>query len=196
MSDMPTNNETEAAATLPDRPALTRFLWALLRDPVTFLALSFLLLLVMVAAAPDWFAPFDPTAQSLRMRNSPPLTWPADGPVHLFGTDTLGRDIFSRVIHASRVSLLVAFFGVLVSGFVGVLLGVIAGTLRGRTDDVIMRLADLQLGFPFLMLALLVLYALGPEPCQHHPDLCHRALARLCPCGPVAGHVLAGSAFH
>jgi peptide/nickel transport system permease protein len=153
----------EQASAVPDRPGIGVFLRALLRDRVTFAALLFMALLAVMAAAPELLAPYDPTAQSLRMRNSPPLTWPAEGPMHLLGTDTLGRDILSRIIHSARVSLVVAFCGVAVSGVAGVLLGVTAGTLRGRSDDVIMRLADLQLGFPFLMLALLVLYALGPS---------------------------------
>lgn len=155
--------QTEAVSDLPDRPGLGLYVRALLRDPVTFGALTFMVLLVICAVTPELVAPYDPTSQSLRMRNSPPMTAPADGFVHLLGTDTLGRDILSRIIHSARVSLLVAFCGVAVSGVVGVALGVTAGALRGRTDDLIMRLADLQLGFPFLMLALLVLYALGPS---------------------------------
>ncbi|MET1416673.1 ABC transporter permease [Roseibium sp. HPY-6] len=153
----------EKASDLPVRPGLAQFLSALVRDPVTFLALAFMLILALFTVFPEWFAPYEPTAQSLRTRNSPPLTFPADGPVHLFGTDTLGRDIFSRIVYSARVSLLVAFCGVIASGLLGISLGVVSGTLRGRTDDIIMRLADLQLGFPFLMLALLVLYALGPS---------------------------------
>lgn len=157
------SNTMEKTDSLPDRPGFQQFAFALLRDPITFLALAFMVLLALFAIFPETFAPYDPTAQSLRTRNSPPLTVPASGPIHLFGTDTLGRDIFSRIIFSARVSLLVAFCGVAASGALGILLGVIAGTLRGRTDDLIMRLADLQLGFPFLMLALLVLYALGPS---------------------------------
>ncbi|MCT8162170.1 ABC transporter permease [Pseudoruegeria sp. SHC-113] len=154
---------TEAASALPDRPSASLYMRALLRDPVTLAALLFVLLLILCAVMPGVLAPYDPTAQSLRMRNSPPLAWPADGPVYLLGSDALGRDILSRIIYSARVSLLVAVCGVAVSGAIGIAAGVTAGTLRGRTDDVIMRLADLQLGFPFLMLALLVLYALGPS---------------------------------
>lgn len=137
---------------------------ALLRDWLTALALLFLAFVILCAIAPDLFAPYEPTAQSLLMRNKPPLTLPSDGTFpHLFGTDTLGRDIFSRVVYGARVSVLVAVFGVLISGSLGVLLGTIAGTFRGRTDDIIMRIADLQMGFPFTMLALLFLFALGPS---------------------------------
>ncbi len=160
--EISTDDAVELASELPDRPGVAVYARALLRDPVTLLALAFMVLLVLFAAFPSLFAPYEPTAQSLMKRNSPPLSPGPDG-LYFFGTDTLGRDILSRIIHAARVSLLVAFCGVLVSGFVGVTMGVIAGTLRGRVDDLIMRLADLQLGFPFLMLALLVLYALGPS---------------------------------
>lgn len=157
------HERTESAVMPSDRPGVWIFVRALLRDPVTLAALAFMVLVVAMAAFPEAFAPYDPTTQSLRMRNSAPLTRPVDGFPHLLGTDTLGRDILSRIIHSARVSLLVAFFGVLVAGAIGVSLGVVAGALRGTADDAIMRLADLQLGFPFLMLALLVLYALGPS---------------------------------
>lgn len=159
----PEKAPVEHVKSVPDRPRLRQFVFALLRDPVTLLALIFMVSLIAVASFPEFFSPYDPTAQSLLKRNSPPMTWIPNGPVYILGTDTLGRDILSRIIYSARVSLLVAFCGVAVSGTIGVMLGVIAGTLRGRIDDLIMRLADLQLGFPFLMLALLVLYALGPS---------------------------------
>lgn len=148
----------------PDSPGPWAYVRALFRDKVTFLSMSFLLLLIFTATFPNPMAPYVPTDQSLMMRNQPPMSIGSDdGFPYLLGTDLLGRDILSRIIHGARVSLLVAFFGVVVSGLVGVVLGLIAGVTRGRTDDVIMRLADLQLGFPFLMLALLVLYAIGPS---------------------------------
>lgn len=162
----PQDDETdtfESGDGLPDNVSQYQIASALIRDPVTLLALIYMISIILIAMFPEFFSPYDPTAQSLRTRNSPPLTWPKDGFVHLLGTDTLGRDILSRIFYSARVSLLVAVSGVLVSGFFGITLGVVAGTLRGRTDDVIMRFADLQLGFPFLMLALLVLYALGPS---------------------------------
>lgn len=156
-----TRDETALA---PRRVGAGMFIRALVRDRVSFLALVFLVFLILCAVVPGWIAPYEPTAQSLMMRNKPPMTVPAGGGFpHLLGTDTLGRDILSRIVHGTRISLLVAFFGVLVSGSIGITLGTVAGVLRGRTDDVVMRVADLQMGFPFTLLALLFLYAIGPS---------------------------------
>lgn len=143
-------------------PGLGVFLRALLRDRTTLLAAGFLVVLLAAAVLAEFVAPYDPTYVNLRMRNSPPFT-PGTGLVpHLLGTDQLGRDILSRIIFGARVSLLVALFGVVLSASVGVAMGLVAGYTRGRTDDVIMRLVDLQMGFPFLLFAMFVLYAIGP----------------------------------
>lgn len=143
-------------------PGIAVVLRALLRDRTIFLAAVFLVVLVVSAILADVVAPYDPNFITLRNRNAPPMT-PGSGTVpHLLGTDQLGRDILSRIIHGARVSLLVAFFGVLLSAGFGVLMGLTAGYMRGRTDDLIMRLVDLQMGFPFLLFAMFVLYAIGP----------------------------------
>jgi peptide/nickel transport system permease protein len=144
------------------RPGAGVVLRALLRDKTIFLAAAFLVLLILAAVFADFVAPYDPNLITLRNRNAPPMA-PGSGIVpHLLGTDQLGRDILSRIVHGARVSLLVAFFGVLLSSVVGVLMGLIAGYMRGRLDDLIMRLVDLQMGFPFLLFAMFVLYAIGP----------------------------------
>src|SRR5207244_12480264 len=84
------------------------------------------------------------------------------GSFRLLGTDQLGRDELARLIFASRVSLSVGVATVVVSGIIGVIVGLVAGYYRGRVDDVLMRLVDIQMGFPSLLLALVVLYAAGP----------------------------------
>jgi peptide/nickel transport system permease protein len=97
------------------------------------------------------------------MRNKPPLTMPEDGGSlpHLMGTDQLGRDELSRLIFGGRISLAVGLVSVAISGIAGTILGLLAGFYRGHVDDAIMRLVDIQMGFPSLLLALFVLYVIG-----------------------------------
>ncbi len=137
---------------------------ALLRDPVTFIALAIFVLILFGAVTAELIAPHDPLEQDLRMRNMPPLSPAAEenAPRHLLGTDPLGRDILSRIIFGSRVSLTVGLSSALVSGIIGSLLGIIAGYFRGPVDDVVMRLVDIMMSIPVIMLALLVLFSLGP----------------------------------
>lgn len=86
----------------------------------------------------------------------------AGRPPHLLGTDALGRDTFSRLMFGARISMAVGFATVLISGSLGVLLGLLAGFYRGKVEDVIMRVVDLQMSLPSLLLALFVLFVLGP----------------------------------
>ena len=155
----------QAPATRQSAPAgrLQMYSRALLHDKITLVALLFLLVLMIAAVFAPWVAPFDPNDQSLFMRNMPPLTMPEEGGSipHLLGTDFLGRDELSRIIFGGRISLAVGVASVLVSGSIGTVLGLLAGFYRGPVDDVIMRLVDIQMGFPALLLALFVLYVLG-----------------------------------
>ena len=112
---------------------------------------------VVVAVAAPALAPGDPIKNSLLDRLTPP-TW---GGEHPLGTDTLGRDVASRLLHGARVSLLVGFLAVLLAGVSGVVLGLVSGWYRGWLDDVLMRLGDVQLAFPVLVLAVAVLAVLG-----------------------------------
>ena len=124
---------------------------------------GFVLLLVVVAAAAPLIAPQDPVRQSLRGRLAAPTLSASDGKSHLFGTDHLGRDVLSRVIFGARVSLIVGFAAVLVGGLVGAALGLLAGFRRGWADTVIMTLADAQLAFPFILLAIGIIAVFGPS---------------------------------
>jgi peptide/nickel transport system permease protein len=139
----------------------------LLRDPVTFFATMILAMVLISAVGAELVAPHDPLQQDLKLRNQPPLARALDendlptGFPFLLGTDPLGRDILSRIIFGARVSLTVGLTSALVSGLIGTLLGVIAGYYRGAVDDLIMRLVDIQMSIPVLLLALLVLFALG-----------------------------------
>jgi peptide/nickel transport system permease protein len=124
---------------------------------------AFVLALAVVALGAQWIAPQDPTRQSLRGRLSAPTLEGADGRAHVLGTDHLGRDVLSRVIWGARVSLVVGFAAVLVGGVVGATLGVVAGYRGGWTDSVIMTVADAQLAFPFILLAIGIIAVLGPS---------------------------------
>jgi peptide/nickel transport system permease protein len=123
----------------------------------------FIALLGAVAAVAPRLAPQDPIRQSLRGRLSPPTFDGADGRAHLFGTDHLGRDVLSRVIYGSRVSLVVGFSAVVVGGLLGSALGILAGFAGARVDGVIMTIADAQLAFPFILLAIGIIAVLGPS---------------------------------
>jgi len=123
----------------------------------------FIALLGVVAAAAPWLAPQDPIRQSLRGRLSPPTLEGADGRSHLFGTDHLGRDVLSRVIYGSRVSLVIGFSAVVIGGLLGSALGMLAGFAGNRVDGVIMTVADAQLAFPFILLAIGIIAVLGPS---------------------------------
>jgi peptide/nickel transport system permease protein len=124
---------------------------------------GFILLLVLMAVTAPWLAPHDPTRQSLRARLVAPTLEAADGRAHLMGTDHLGRDVLSRMIYGSRVSLLVGFAAVLVGGLVGSALGILAGFRGGWVDTAIMTVADAQLAFPFILLAIGIIAVLGPS---------------------------------
>jgi peptide/nickel transport system permease protein len=140
------------------------FLRALVRDGVTLSALIFIIVIISAAIWADFVAPHNPYKQELRLRNTGPnLEAPTQGGLpHVLGTDQLGRDELSRLSYGGRISLAVGISTVLVSGSIGTVMGLVAGFYRRWVDDVIMRLVDIWMGFPSLMLALAVLYALGP----------------------------------
>ena len=147
-----------ASARAERGPSRTRRTRALAAGGAVFVAL-----LIAAAAAAPLIAPADPIRQSLRGRLSAPTLEGADGKAHVLGTDHLGRDVFSRVIYGARVSLLVGFAAVVVGGLVGATLGLLAGFRGGWTDSVIMTLADAQLAFPFILLAIGIIAVLGPS---------------------------------
>ena len=124
---------------------------------------AFVLLLGAVAMAAPWLAPHDPTRQSLRDRLAAPTLEAPDGRARLLGTNHLGRDVLSRVIYGARVSLVVGLSAVVVGGALGATLGIAAGFRGGFADSVIMTLADAQLAFPFILLAIGIIAVLGPS---------------------------------
>ncbi|PYO02830.1 MAG: peptide ABC transporter permease [Candidatus Rokuibacteriota bacterium] len=121
------------------------------------------LAVVAVALAAPLVSPFDPIGQDLENRLKPPGWQDGEGRVHPLGTDHLGRDILARVIFGARPALLVGVAAVLISGVLGMVTGLLSGYFGGRVDDVLMRLADIQLAFPFILLAIAVIGVLGPS---------------------------------
>jgi peptide/nickel transport system permease protein len=130
-------------------------------DPLAAAGVLVVIVAVAVAALAPALAPADPIKNSLLDRLTPPM-WTAGGSArHLLGTDTLGRDVASRLLHGARVSLAVGFSAVVLAGVLGVALGLVSGWYGGRLDDALMRLGDVQLAFPVLVLAVAVLAVLG-----------------------------------
>ncbi|HKZ08414.1 MAG TPA: ABC transporter permease [Methylomirabilota bacterium] len=116
---------------------------------------------VLVAAFAPALAPADPVRNRLLDRLTPPM-WAEGGTArHPLGTDTLGRDVLSRLLYGARVSLVVGLAAVLVAGVVGVAFGLVAGYRGGWPDDLLMRLGDIQLAFPVLLLGVAVTAVLG-----------------------------------
>jgi peptide/nickel transport system permease protein len=120
-------------------------------------------LIASAAVLAPWVAPWDPARQMLVKRLRPPA-WQARGAwEHPLGTDHLGRDILSRILHGGRISLGVGLASVGLAALIGVSLGLLAGFNGGRTDAVIMRVVDVFLAIPYILLAMGVVFALGPS---------------------------------
>jgi peptide/nickel transport system permease protein len=145
---------------LSRRDATARMLRPLVRSKVRLAGLAILVVFVVCAALAPLLAPHDPDAGDLAQRiRSPGLL--GGSLDHPLGTDQLGRDILSRLLHGSRVSLVVGLSAVTLAGTIGVVLGLISGYYGGWVDAVIMRLADMQLAFPGILLAIAILSVLG-----------------------------------
>ena len=133
----------------------------LARDWPAVLGLLVILLTSIAAVAAPSLAPVDPVKNDLLARLTPPM-WVAGGDrAHPLGTDTLGRDVMSRLLYGARVSLLVGLAAVVLAGAAGVMLGLVAGYYRGWLDDVLMRVGDIQLAFPVILLGVALLSVLG-----------------------------------
>ena len=135
------------------------FVYSFRRSPSAMVSAAALLLFILVALLAPWIAPqnpFDPAALELANARIPPA-WLADGQLRFpLGTDGQGRDLLSVLMFGLRISLLVSFCATLFSLVVGVTLGLVSGYAGGRIDNLIMRLADMQLSFPTILVALLI----------------------------------------
>lgn len=132
-------------------------------DKAGLIGLTLVLLLVALAVLAPLLAPHDPAAQNLRARLLPPVWLDKGSWTYLLGTDHLGRDVLSRLIYGSQVSLAVGAGVVLLAGGFGTVMGLLAGYFGGRTDGFIMRWVDTQVAFPGLLLALIILAVVGPS---------------------------------
>jgi peptide/nickel transport system permease protein len=162
MSDCP------GEGTVPTTRRETRF-WRELRRAARVMvdarwpifAVVFLLAASIAAAFGPVLSPLDPNRQNLVLRLAGPMAPGPDGAVFWLGSDALGRDVLSRLLYGARVSLLVGFAAITVGGSIGIVAGLLSGYFGGWVDDLIMRLGDIQLAFPFILLAIMFLVVLG-----------------------------------
>jgi len=145
-----------------ERSEWRRALLSLRKSRAAVVGLIVLGCVVGLAIFADWISPHNPNEQVLEQRLMPPAWLEGGSRQHLLGTDHLGRDILSRVIFGSRISLTVGILAVIISGLLGVGAGLMAGFYGRRLDVTIMRFVDIQLAFPFILLALAVIGVLGP----------------------------------
>ena len=142
-------------------PAFDRLALALARNRFASLAAVFLLLIVAAAVLAPLVSPYDPNAQHVLDRLTPPF-WQAGGSRdHLLGTDELGRDVLSRIIWGARTSLTIGIAVVAISVVVGTVTGLLAGYIGGWFDSVMMRIVDIQFSFPALLMAMAIVLVLG-----------------------------------
>jgi peptide/nickel transport system permease protein len=163
----PPGAATSSVALAPPRPWTERegvvLLWRLVRRRTALFGLVVVAVVVLTAGFAGFVSPFDPLEQDIGQRLKEPGWVDEHGHAHPLGTDHLGRDILARIIHGSRIALSVGLAAVMVSGLLGMSIGLIAGYFGGRVDDFFMRLADIQLAFPFILLAIAVIGVLGPS---------------------------------
>jgi peptide/nickel transport system permease protein len=158
---------TQTVVLAPPRPWAERE-WVLLfsrlvRRRTALFGLLVVTVVFVAAIFASVISPFDPLAQDIGQRLREPGWQDAQGRVHPLGTDHLGRDILARIIHGSRIALMVGLAAVLISGILGMAIGLVSGYFGGKVDDTFMRLADVQLAFPFILLAIAVIGVLGPS---------------------------------
>ena len=159
MTTIPTS-----VAALPARPNQSRRAWrSLCRAKWPLFALIILGVLLLAALFGPSLATHDPNRQDIIARLKPPFSSAHRGKVFfVLGTDGLGRDVLARLLYGSRISLIVGLVSVGVGGVIGTLLGIVSGYFGGWLDDLLMRLADIQLAFPFILLAIIFMLVLGP----------------------------------
>lgn len=148
-------------------PAATRLAprWTRIRRPslVPVVPVFLILLVVVLSVFAPLFTPFGPTTQDLRNNLLPPSFLAGGSPEHLLGTDSFGRDVWTRILYGGRVSLSIAALSLLVATTIATLFGLISGYVGGTVDSVLMRITDMVLSLPLLLLALAIAIALGPS---------------------------------
>jgi peptide/nickel transport system permease protein len=162
MESVIVNPEHKEAVRAPKRFSFGKAVKFVKRNPSGVLGMILVLISISSALFAQWIAPMDPGQASLKTRLTAP-SWADSTGQSTFplGTDQLGRDLLSRIIYGAKISLLVGFFGVLISMVIGVILGLVSGFFGKWLDDLIMRVADIQLAFPFILFAIIVMSVLG-----------------------------------
>lgn len=152
------SNDEQTVEQLPEKreSKVRNFFSSLIRSWTGLLGFIIIVSLILISIFGEWIAPFDPLHAEFSKKLLPPLT---DG--HILGTDQLGRDILSRIIAGARVSVIIGLATVLVAGLFGTIVGIIAGYFRGWIDVVLMRIVDVQLSFPFILLVLVISAIIG-----------------------------------
>lgn len=144
------DSETVAAASL-----LRESIDGFARNRIALFGLGFIVVLIVVAVFLPWISPHDPYRVALNEQFLPP-SW-----TFWLGTDNFGRDVLTRILYGARISLLVGTVPSLISLVIGAAMGIVSGYIGGKTDAVIMRIADMMIAFPSLLLAMVVMYTLG-----------------------------------
>ena len=155
------NTAAPQAAPNPSSGGFWSWLRQLRLTVLAVLGIVILTAVVVLAVAAPAIAPFDPGKVSVLDRLKPPLSEASGDKTYWLGTDGLGRDVWSRIVYGSRISLLVGLGTVAIGGLLGVTLGLITGYWGGVLDDVIMRLGDIQLALPSMLLYLAILAIIG-----------------------------------
>lgn len=165
---MSTNAQLSAAQTSKEVPPTRhnsttyRILRNLLRSPGGMIGIILVFLAVVCAVFAPQIAPYDPTAGTILNRLLPPAWIHGGSSQFLLGTDPVGRDVLSRIIYGARISLYIGISSTVMSLAIGVPVGLISGYFGGWIDDIFMRIADIMLTFPFVLLAILVMALFGP----------------------------------
>ncbi len=144
-------------AVRPQRSRLSAALYFLKRNHLALVGLVIVLLMILITLTAPLLAPYDPLKQAIPDRLKPPSA------NYLFGTDQLGRDVLSRVIYGGRISLPAALAVVVFAGLVGTVVGATAGFVGGMVEEIFMRLTDIFMAFPTIILAMAIAAALGPN---------------------------------
>jgi len=135
----------------------------LLENKGAVFGLIMVLGVIFSAVLAPWISPHDPILQDVEKRLFPPMWQEGADPNYLLGTDHLGRDIVSRLIYGARISIVVSVSAVALSAVLGTLIGLLSGYYGGKVDNIFMRIADVQLAFPFILLAIAIIAVLGPN---------------------------------
>jgi peptide/nickel transport system permease protein len=141
---------------------MTRVLRSMFRQPSALFGLTVVLVVVILAIAAPWIAPFSPDDQMFDGLSLDGAPLPPGGP-YLFGTDTLGRDLFSRLLFGARTSLVIGLVANGIAVAIGLFIGVVAGYVRGFFGNMLMRFTDLMMAFPALLLAIVLAALLHPS---------------------------------